>query len=471
MTYSIKRLRTDGDCCLIDLDSVESLDVFLGEVKKATRLWIDDLQVFATSQTTPSYDDHFGLKCNFGDRFLSTEYVTFYGTELTALTSVVERVLCLPDSRQDRNVELMGRTGGEPYEDLILTPEQLRRILSVRASHSSSFRCFTLTPEQSVELAAVTNLDNISFCPIRDEGLALVDWLEHHNGTRTLGTFNCQYYNAWENVLNFVVRSTFPVFNHLVFDQFHGPNSEPHRYDSLVRANVNSIVLIVNPYGLVDDEGGLLLNALRDGSLRSSKLELDFNEIPSEVVVLDIFKFGVQNLLNAMSSTECRLKELLFKVEQDALPNSGRFFEETIIGMLQENKSLETLCFDSTLEPLEFPAMGILNAAVGHPRLRNLVFIPPADVDPPGLDHSDPFQLWLRTNLSHSVRFDDWGRTYTEYDTEKWQDFIFFSRFGLLQQVDEERIRSHLLVAAIANHRSPQRIHFLLSGNLDMFAK
>lgn len=473
MPYSIKRLRTDDDYCLTNLDGVQSLDVFLREVDKAKRLWIEDFNVFATSRRAPCYDDFIRFNCDIdpASRTQSSQFITFYGKELTTLTSTVERVLCLPDFHEDRCIGFSG-TASETYEDLILTPNQLRHILCAHKSRSYTFWYLNLSAEQSVVLADKTNLDGVWFCSISDKGLALIDWLEHHNKSRTLGSFSCQYYGAWENVLSFLGRSAYPVFNQLVFDQFNTSNSSPHRYALLVNANVKSIAVIINPLSFIRRECELLLQALRYGTLKSPKLELCFDaDSPALDEKLELFEIGLQGLFGAMSSPDCQLKELHLQMETARVSSTARVFEKYLFNMLQANESLETLGIDSIVEPLQFPAMGILNAAAEHQRLRKLVFIPPPSMDPPKLEPFDPVQGWLRNHLMHRIQFDELGHMDAKDRKEKWQDCVFFSRFGLLQQVHDERIRSHLLVMALANNSSsPRRIRFLLSGNRDIFA-
>lgn len=473
MFYSGKRLRTKGEYCLVNLESIEILDAFISEVSKTSRLWIGDLNVFATAQGTPSIDDYIHFKCDIDSdsHSQSSQRITFYGMELTSLTSTIERVLCLPDANQERTIGFSGQS--ETYEDLILTPEQLHHVLCAHESRTYSFWYLNLSPEQSVVLAAETNLEGIWFCSLSDKGVALVDWLEHHNETRTLGSFSCQYYGAWENILQFTGRSSYPVFHQLVFDQFYNFNSDAHRYDLVVNANVNSILVIMNPYSFAHGECEVLLQALGYGTLVSPKLEFDFDADSSELDErLELFEIGLDALFGAISSSECKLKELHLKMETVRLGSSALVFEDHITDMLQQNKNLESLGLNSTVVPLQFPAIGILNAAAKHPRLRQLIFTPPTSFDPPELESFSPFQAWLRTNVSHRIRFDDRGNVGAKRHKEKWQDYIFFSRFGLLQQVRDERFRSHSLVMALTNHSySPQRVHFLLSWNVDVFAK
>ena len=108
MTCSIKRLRKKGDYRLTNLQSVENLDVFISEVDKTTRLWIDSLDVFATSrrQEKQSYDGYNSLKCD-PDRDRDSDishYVNFYENDVASLALTIERVFCLNDSRHDRIV-------------------------------------------------------------------------------------------------------------------------------------------------------------------------------------------------------------------------------------------------------------------------------------------------------------------------------------------------------------------------------
>lgn len=79
-------------------------------------------------------------------------------------------------------------------------------------------------------------------------------------------------------------------------------------------------------------------------------------------------------------------------------------------------------------------------------------------------------QMWYRYHFSFHIEFGDADvtRTYegsrieTNVHLQKWQAFLFFTRFELRQRVGDERIRSHLRVVAVANHSSsPQQVYFL----------
>ena len=114
--------------------------------------------------------------------------------------------------------------------------------------------------------------------------------------------------------------------------------------------------------------------------------------------------------------------------------------------------------------------MGVLNAVTEHLHLQKRVFVVP-DFDPPLMDPSDPFPVWYRQHPSHEIRFED--RSFDNEHIDVWQDYVFACRFKVLQQVQEEMIRSPLLTTALANHStsSLQRVHFLLAANRDVFAR
>ncbi len=473
MLHSGRSFMAPGDDCLVDLESLQTFDAFISAVNKTNRLWIRNVNVFTTNHSCPSYDGYIQFKCNIDSEKQSTpsHTITFCGKDVTPLTSIIESILCLPDMKLERAIAFSGPN--EDYEDLILTPEQLHRIFDAHDSRSYSFWYLNLSPEQSVVLAAKTNMEGIWFCSLSDKGQALVHWLENHNEQRTLGSFSCQYYGAWENILEFTGRSSYPVFNQIVYDQFYVVNSDPYRYSLLVNANVNSISVLVNPYSFTNGECDVLLQALGNGTMVSPKIEFDFDADSSELDErLELFETGLHALFAAVSLPGCTLKGLDLKLETVRLSKSGLVFEEHIIDMLQQNKHLEALGLNCTVAPLQFPAIGILNAAAQHPRLRKLVFIPPPHLEPPALESFSPFPVWIQSHLDHCIQFHDWGRSSARHQTEKWQNYVFLSRFLLLQQVKEERIRSHLLVMALSNHSSaPQKVYFLLSWNVDVFAK
>ncbi|GAX26634.1 hypothetical protein FisN_2Hu433 [Fistulifera solaris] len=471
MSHSSKRRKTKDSSSLIDLERVESLDMLLGEIKQDEQIWIENFDVFVTTDNTASHEDYIHLNCDVDSNTDSSVLLTFYSKTLLSLTSTVEEVLSLPDLRQQRNIGFLGSMG-ETYEDLIFTPEQLEKIFSARETRTYSFWYLNLSPEQSVVLAAKTKLEAIWFCSIRDKGLALIDWLEHHNEGRTLGSFSCQFYNAWENILEFLCRSMYPVFDQIVLDQFHRYSNMSLTYELLVSANVGSILELINPYSFVGDDCKILIQSLENGTLRCPKLELCFDAESSELdQKLDFFEVGFKRYAHAMSSPKCTLKELHLQMETVRLSDSAVVFESYLVAMLHENQSLSTLGIDSLVEPLGFPAMGILNAATEHPKLRTLKFISPATLDPPNPESSEPFQVWVRENLYHSVRFHN-SHFDTKYNKDQWQDCIFFSRCSLLHNVPDERIRSYLLVALLANQQhSVHRVRFLLSWNRDVFTK
>ncbi|GAX13080.1 hypothetical protein FisN_2HuN19 [Fistulifera solaris] len=299
------------------------------------------------------------------------------------------------------------------------------------------------------------------YCSISDEGLALVDYLEHDNGTRTLSTFeslSCEA--AWMKILEFIQRSTYPVFNELVHENYDEMNLE--KWTFFARANVNSIKSYVSRRSVEEGQLDAIVESLRNGTMRAHKLDLRFSW-PDESTFRDLF--------DALSSTECRLKDLRFHATNTDSRMAALINDKYIINMLHANISLETLGIKCEDDSPGFLSMGILNAAAEHPCLRKLIFRPPAELDPPPVRQSDPFNIWYRNNPSLCILIDT-SRSYWNNGAENWQDYVHFCRFGLLQQVSNERIRSHLLVAALANHSSsPKRIHYLLSENQDVFAK
>jgi hypothetical protein len=487
MTYSIKRLRNKGCFCLFNLQNVDNFDLFVTEVNKAKRLWIDDLEVFVGHEDIPAPNGYIRVKCEIDPCYRSDEslqIVTFYGKDLTSLTTTIITAFSLADSREDRVIVLLGITGEGIYTDLIFSPEQLQTLLCSHASRSYEFRQLNLSAEQSVVLARKTDLNGLWYCDLYDEGLALLDYLRQINGKRILGTFSNQFEvdSAWESIVTFLGQSTHPVFEEIVLDQNNIHHRDSHVNALLVRANVKSMLIIVEPDLFhQSDECEPIIQALRDGSFVPPKLRLFFDSYdPPLDEDIEAFETVFDALFGAMSSTECQLKELHMQLEAAQLTSTVRVFEQHLIGMLEENKSLETLIIDSTADPLQFPAMRVLESAAKHPRLRKIVFLPPHGRDPPPIGQSGLFHVWHRTNLSHSIQFADSYkirlrddcRVVTKFEVEKWQDFVFCDRFELLRQVEDENIRCHLLVVALADHSSnPQRVYSLLSKNQDLFAK
>ncbi|GAX26635.1 hypothetical protein FisN_2Hh432 [Fistulifera solaris] len=487
MPYSIKRLRIKGDFCLFNLQNVDSFDVFVSEVNKASRLWIDDLKVFVRSEDIPAPDGYIRVKCEIDPYYRfdeSSQLVTFYGKDLAALRTTIMTVFSLPDSREDRVIRLLGITEEGSCTDLILSPEQLQTLLCSHESRSYKFQQFNLSAEQSVVLAKETDLNGLWYCPLQDEGLALLNYVQHHNERRTLGEFCSQFGSekTWENIITFLGQSPYPVFEELVIDQHNIYHRDSHVNARHVRANVKSLTIMVDPYLFRhSDECEPIVEALRDGSFVPPKLCLCFDtHDPVLDEVIEVYETVLEELFGAMSSSGCQLKELHMQIELAKLTSTVSVFEQHLIDMLEENTSLETLTIDSTAGPLQFSAMRVLESAEKHPRLRKIVFLPPYGREPPPIGQSGQFQMWHRTNLSHSIQFADsckirrqeGCRVVTKFEVEKWQDFVFCDRFELLRQVEDENVRCHLLVEALADHSSnPQRVYSLLSRNQDTFVK
>jgi hypothetical protein len=262
-------------------------------------------------------------------------------------------------------------------------------------------------------------------------------------------------------MFEFLRRSTYPVFETLNLASRRG---NPEGWALFTQANVNSVYILADTHDLEIDTGyySPIIEALQDGTLRAPTIELRINVCRRDG---ELHVCTFQDLFHALSSTECPLKELLFLADISDSRITTLLFDEHMINMLRANTSLEILGIKCEDDSSGFLSMGILNAAAEHPRLRKLIFSPPVKLDPPPVRQSDPFNIWYRNNPLHEIVFEC-------IRSEKWRDYVHFCRFGLLQQVSNERIRSHLLVAALSNHSSsPERIHFLLSENQDVFAK
>ena len=471
--YIIKRFGNKGDYRLNGLQNVEHFDAFVSEVNNASRLWIEDRKVFATSEDLQSQGDYIRFKCEIDPNYesKSSQCITFYGKKLKSLASTVETILCLPDYHQGRVIELSGLAGGA-NKSLIFSPTQLKSVLSAHVSRSYMFTCFDLSPEQSVILAK-NNLEGIRFCSISDKGKALVNHLEHRNEARTLGCYLYQFPNAWNNIASFLGRSTYPVFEELFLDPYHAINSD--RCALLVQANVKSISVTINPYIIAESDFKPLLHALYEGTLVAPKLAVCFENDDRDMDDddLDFYELAIQGLFVALSSAHCQLKDLHLKVLSASIRTVILVVDEFLPRMLKKNKSLETLGID-------FLEMGLLNAVENHPRLRTVVTVPPSGHNPPRVGQGSFLEEWYRKHLFHQIRFEDstkillheGRRVVTKGPVDKWQDFLFFCRLELLRQVKDERIRSHMLIAALANHStSLKRVHLLLSENLDVFCQ
>ncbi|GAX15845.1 hypothetical protein FisN_2Lh431 [Fistulifera solaris] len=243
--YTIKRIGNKGDYRLIGLEKVESLDVFLNEVDEATRLWIEDLKVLAmTSQPKQSPGDYIRFKCEIDTDhpIRPTQVLLFYGKKVKSLALAVERVLSLPDVGQDRSVEFLGLAGGTS-KSLIFLPAQLEKLLTVHATRLYMFTCFDLSPQQAIVLAK-HNLEGVRFCSVSDKGKALVKYLEQNNDERTLGAYLHPFDNAWNNIVMFLSRSPYPVFEELFFDPCHDTNAGCNA--QIVQANVKSIAITLS---------------------------------------------------------------------------------------------------------------------------------------------------------------------------------------------------------------------------------
>ena len=194
---------------------------------------------------------------------------------------------------------------------------------------------------------------------------------------------------------------------------------------------------------------------------------------PVEDEDLAYYDFAIQGLFVSMCSANCHLKELDVHVKTAHNGTINLVGGEYLPRMLKANKSLDIL-------GIEIPEPEVLEAVAEHPRLRKLVFVVPYNLDPFATSDTDELAVWCRNHPSLKIQYDHASRIFlhegrrivAKGQVEIWQDFVVCSRFELLQQVNDERIRAHLLVAALANHfSSPRLVHFLLSGNLDLFAK
>ena len=475
MTYSIQRLTEEGHFCLRDLNEVESLDVFWEEADKVERLYIEDTGVFvAPSINTRLEKEEFGFNCRCRRDKIYSTILIFVGKrdDIDSLRSVAFRVLCLPETGPHELI-IEGNEcyvePGDTYDQLSFTSEQLRHIMCAYPSRSYSFLDLSFTAEQSVEIVSHRKSDiYLHECHFDDKGQAIVDWLDSRNGKETLDLFYFQRCNCFEMILRLLSRSIYPVFDKL---DLYGDVS-PHLTPLIAAANVKSVKLNVRFF--LDNKGwrASILDALRDGTFRPPNLTIysyilfDEDETPLVSEFLDRF-------LTAVSSPGCFLKELhLLHFDSRSIPHD---LERYLLDMLRENRSLQVLGIYSDVAPLEFPQMNILNAATRHPRLRKLCFNPPNTYDPPELGQSEPFQVWLRENRSYEIQFNPFSESGMKAQLPKWQNAVFslFTKdFDALQQVEDERIRSHLLVTALAIcRRMPDRIYYLLSGNQDILAR
>jgi hypothetical protein len=475
MTYSIKRLREEGHFCLRDLDSVESLDVFWAEANKVERLCIEDTGVFVAPEKTKIMQEEYSfVRCSRGcDSTTRSLVFAAERGDIDSLRSVVFRVLSLPEI-DSHKLQIGDDYYSSPRNRLIFTPEQLRHIICAYPSRSYSFHCFSISPDQSVELVSHRKFDvNLYHCQFDDEGQAIIYWLENtRRETEILEACCFPGCNCNERILKFLNRAMYPVFDRLYFNG----QDMPSRLSPLIAAaSVNTLVVDIHFFLFDKDWREPLLKALRYGTFRPQNLEVSFLDGKYEYdndTVLAIGKF-LRKLLDAVSSPECSLKELHFK--QFDLTLISLLFAMYLLDMLRTNTSLQVLGLFSDETPFVFPQMNILNAAAQHPRLRTLRFYPPPKRDPPILGRSEPFQVWLQRNRSHDIRFDDFSWPDRIVQRQKWQKAVFdiFTReFDALKQVEDERIRSYLLGTALATwHRMPDRIYYLLSGNQDVFAK
>ncbi len=246
-------------------------------------------------------------------------------------------------------------------------------------------------------LAAKTDLAGIERCTISDNGHAVVNYLEFHNGMRTLGTLGEHFHGkVRETIVAFLERSTYPVFEELCFDCFYISDRAMLQRPATYQSNVCSFSVKVGPDEVIPDE---LLEALRHGLFAPSKLKMLFSCPPNQQAT------AVENLCDAVGSTDCQLHELSVHLKGGPLSSTG--LEGHFIEMLRGNASLQTLSIlDENGDVLPFPATKLLNVATQHPRLRKLAFVPPC-VDPPTIGQAGQFHLWYRANLSHKIVFKD----------------------------------------------------------------
>jgi hypothetical protein len=194
MTYYIESLPKEGDYRLIGLQHMEKLDDFLSQLYEDERLWIDELDVFVTASITwdlewrpqQSFIDYTEFKLDIEAYEGNEEYQCFfYGKDLMHLASTITHVLALPDpdfsavgppyTCRYRNITLWGREpcGGRDFvrKDLILSPAQLRTVLSTNVLHRCTLLGFNLSPSQSIVLAETNKLNRATSCSISDQGL------------------------------------------------------------------------------------------------------------------------------------------------------------------------------------------------------------------------------------------------------------------------------------------------------------
>ena len=477
MTYSIKRLREEGHFCLSNLEDVESLDALWEEANKVERLYIEDTGVFVAPTNIRNFEGEFvGLRCRLDGDYKTCLAFVGKKDDIARLRSVAFRVLCLPKtSPHSVAIDGSSSTPRNPRDKLILTPEQLRHVICAYPSRSYSFSYWSLTPEQSVELVSHRKFrSNLYDCKFEDKGQAIVDWLENRNETEIMDSFYAPFCDFHEKFLTFLSRSKYPVFDRLFLD---GRDVAPRLSRLIGQASVKIVDIDIAFFAYSDDWRAPVLQALRDGTFRPENLELDLLCAPiygnfdkKERVLVGKF---LCNLLTAISSPKCSLKELHLK--NFNLKSITTDFKKNLREMLLKNRSLRVFGIYSTMAPLAFPQMDILKAAAKHPRLRRLCFFPPKSTNPPRLGQFDPFLAWVQKNRSHDIQFKDFRDPDLKPQRVKWQHavFSFFTKeYDAIQHVEDERTRSHLLVTGLSScHLSPDRIYYLLFRNQDVFAR
>ncbi len=473
MVYSIKRLKGEGDFRLHNLDQVESLQIFWSEVNMVKRLWIDDLQVFATIDGSIQSDDE-RITC---DLLMENSERLFFCGKRRSVTNVATRVFCLPDSSDERVLILAGNRckPGEERDELLLTPQQMRQIIFAHPCRQFVFICLTLSPEQSIELVAhrTTAMIEVSLCVVTDGGKALVNWLENINDSRTLGCFTLSQTNIDKRLLAFLNRATYPVFQRLALSR----HDNAGRIVALSTANISCIPFHIDSSSKC--RNGPLLQALRDGSYRppclqvcletSNRYDCPYNEF--------IMMRKIAVFFNALKSEDCSLLQLQISIEDQYLMEIAPQFELHLRQMLEENNSLEILSIHnvgkplSIVECLHFPQMGILVAAAAHPRLQKINVTPPLDDPCPEVLNE------IHEAFPYEIRFHEGGQFYLTEQRDKWQLALFLSspfvrRFERLHTLANDRVRTFLLAQALAtSSMSPKRVFFLLRGSQDLLAR
>jgi hypothetical protein len=332
----------------------------------------------------------------------------------------------------------------------------------------------SLTAEQSVELFSHRKFEiNVDSCQFEDKGRAIVDWLENGREQSDILKYYCLHgCDCHENILKFLGRSMYPVFDKLYL---RGQDIGSRLTQLVATANVMTVMTSIDFF--IKDyrhERAPLLCAFRDGTFRPRSISISFapGNHSFRATEIDEVREFMAGFLEALSSPDCSLKELHLRAFN--LTDIALDLKKNVVEMLQKNKSLRVLGVYSTVSRLQFPQMSILNAAAAHPRLRKLCFYPPTR-NPPKPGQTGPFPMWAQKNRSHDIQFIDKEELSNRRRLRKWRKAVFaiiMKDFDAITKVEDERIRSHLLATTLGNfHQKPDRVYHLLCGNQDLLAR